>query len=223
MWTFCSHPQTQCFTLEVEGGSSKVFILADLVQKSLVALFAHWCVSSSSNAVCLLPVVAEHLVSFCWLLHSVLAEGRWSRPVVTLCILVEQADVRQGRKKWDTRNVLGRSVFPRTLVHTSPAAATQECHELHRQWLNKLVTLAGADGREVESQKESQSGTQQRNFPVCLGPCWVMVGGVVPKCFWKLFSALSSFMKAGIASMLLMALTEVEKKGMKWVSWCCFF
>lgn len=47
---------------------------------------------------------------------SVLAEGRWSRPVAALCILVEQADVRQGRKESDTRNVLGRSVFPRTLV-----------------------------------------------------------------------------------------------------------
>lgn len=174
---------------------------------------------------CCVLIVAEHLVSFCWLLCSpVLAEGRWSRPVATLCVLVEQADVRQDRKKWDTRSVLGRSVTLVPLdVHTSPAAATQECQEFHSQWLNKLVTLAGAEGREVESQKESQSGTQQRSFPVCLGPCWVMVEGVAPKCFWKLFSAFSSFMKAGIASLLLMALTEVEKKGLKWVSWCCFF
>lgn len=36
--------------------------------------------------------------------------------MAALCILVEQADVRQGRKESDTRNVLGRSVFPRTLV-----------------------------------------------------------------------------------------------------------
>lgn len=148
--------------------------------------------------------MTEHLVSFCSLLRcSVLAEGRWSRPVATLCILVEQADVGQGRKKQDTRNALGRSVFPRTLVPpnvlASLAAATQECDEFHSQWLNKLVTLGGADGREVESQKESQSGTQQRSFPVCLGPCWVMVEGVAPKHFWKLFSAFSSFMKAGIA------------------------
>lgn len=52
-----------------------------------------------------------------------------------LCILVEQADVRQGRKKQDTRNALGRSVFPRTLVplRASLAAATQECDEFHSQ------------------------------------------------------------------------------------------
>lgn len=58
-----------------------------------------------------------------------------------LCILVEQADVRQGRKKQDTRNALGRSVFPRTLVpldrppdvRTSLAAATQGCDEFHSQ------------------------------------------------------------------------------------------
>lgn len=43
-----------------------------------------------------------------------------------------------------------------------------------------------------------------------------MVEGVAPKCFWKLFSVFSSFMKPGTASVLLMALLEVEKKGMKW-------
>lgn len=120
-----------------------------------------------------------------------------------LCILVGQADARQGRKKQDTRDALGRSVFPRTLgppdMLASLAAATQECDEFHSQWLNKPVTLGGADGREVERQKESQSGTQQRSFPVCLDPCWVMVEGVAPKCFWKLLSDFGSFMKAGIA------------------------
>lgn len=31
------------------------------------------------------------------------------------------------------------------------------------------MSLGGADGREVESQKENQSGMQQRGFLVCFG------------------------------------------------------
>lgn len=38
------------------------------------------------------------------------------------------------------------------------------------------MPLGAVDGREVERQEKSQSGTQQRGFPVCFGPCCVVEG-----------------------------------------------
>lgn len=117
--------------------------------------------------------------------------------MAALCILVEQVGVRQGRRKKDTTNGLGRSVFPRTLVPldrsfnvpTSLAVAAQECDEFRSQGLNKPVSLGRADGTEVESQKERQSETQQRGFPICFGPAeWLreLLLSIVGSCFQPL-------------------------------------
>lgn len=136
--------------------------------------------------------------------------------------------IRGHSASWQSRRMSGRAGKSRTpemcwvgvspghlcLMCTPPLQLPPKiCDEFHSQWLNKRVTLGGADGREVKSQKESQSGTRQRSFPVCLGPCWVVIEGVASKRFWKLFSALSSFTEAGIASVLLVALPELEEKG----------
>lgn len=218
MWTFCSHIQTQCFTLKVEGGS---FLSLHLSRSTKVT---QWplLLTEVGQAAAMLCANASCDGTLCFLLLTppFLCAGR--RKVEQTCGHSLHSD-RAGRCQAGQEkvgNVLGGSVFPRTLVpldvHPSLAAATQQCHEFHTQWLSKLVTLAAAEGREAGSQEESQSGTQQRSFPVCLGPCWVMVEGVAPERSWKLFSAFSSFVKAGIASVLLVTLTEVEKKGMKW-------
>lgn len=43
-------------------------------------------------------------------------------------------------------------------MHTAPAAAAQERDEFRTQGPNKLVTLGGADGKEIESQRKGNLG-----------------------------------------------------------------
>lgn len=183
--TFCSHPQTQCFTLKVEGGS---FLSLHLSRSSTKVTQWPLLLTEVGQAAAMLCVNASCGGTLCFLLLTPLLLCAGRRKVEQTCGRSlhpgRAGRCQAGQEK--VGNVLGRSVFPRTLVplgvHTSLAAATQQCHEFHTQWLSKLVTLAAADQGSRKPEGKSVWDTAER-LPSLFGSLKELHLSVSGSCF----------------------------------------